>query len=77
MEERKTQRKTKAELKEMIINLRMQNIALQIPKGNCVYAYFGLKDMPDIDCENVNCDACKQQFFKLKRQEIAETVSKY
>lgn len=77
MEKRKTQRKTKAELKEMIINLRMQNIALQIPDGNCVYAYFGLKDMPDIDCENVTCNACKQQFFKLKRQEIAEIVNKY
>lgn len=77
MEECKTQRKTKAELKEMIINLRMQNIALQIPEGNCVYAYFGLKNMPDIDCENVSCAACKQQFFELKRKEITETVNKY
>lgn len=77
MKERKTQRKTKAELKEMIIELLVQNARLQIPDGHCPYVYAKLKNAPVIDCGTESCIACKQQFFELKRKEITETVNKY
>lgn len=68
------QKKTKAELKEIIVDLKMQVINLSIPDGNCPYAYYKVKNAPDVDCNNVSCTACKAQFNDLKRKEIEEYV---
>ena len=68
------QKKTKAELKDMIVDLKMQIIHLSIPEGNCPYAYYQVKDAPEIDCGNVSCVSCHATFNKLKRKEIREYI---
>lgn len=68
------QKKTKAELKDMIVDLKMQIIHLSIPEGNCPYAYYKLENTPNIDCTNVSCTACKAEFGELKRKEIKKYV---
>lgn len=35
--------KTKAELKDMIVDLRVQIVKMSIPNGHCPYSYYRLK----------------------------------
>lgn len=56
------------ELKEMIIDLRMNLVRANIPSGNCPYAYYRTTTEREGDCED--CDKCSAQFFKDMEYDI-------
>lgn len=61
------------ELKEMIIDLRMNLVKANIPSGNCPYAYYSIEN-PAGDCGSVSCNECKSIFLDKMRSEITEEV---
>lgn len=61
------------ELKEMIIDLRMDLVKANIPSGNCPYAYYSIEN-PTGDCGSVGCNECKKIFLDKMRSEIIEEV---
>lgn len=65
---------TKGQLKEMIIDLRMQVVQMSIPKGHCPYAYYGLENAPNIDCNEIGCSTCHAQFNQIMRERITKEV---
>lgn len=65
---------TAEELKNMIIDLRMDLVRTNIPSGNCPYAYYCIKN-PVEDCNNISCGECKRIFFESMKKEIEEEVN--
>lgn len=68
------QKKTKAELKDMIVDLKMQVISMSVPHGHCPYAYYKLENAPDINCSTVGCTTCKSQFYDIMQKRIRKEV---
>lgn len=64
---------TKKELKEMIVELKIQLISTSIPTGHCPYAYYKLQNPLTNACGDVSCSKCRQVFLKeMKRIVKAE-----
>lgn len=61
------------ELKEMIIDLRVDLVKARIPETNCPYAYYNM-DMENIDCNEISCNECKRIFLENMREKIKEEV---
>lgn len=59
------------ELKEEIVDLRMQLVKANIPDGNCPYAYYTIEGATG-PCHD--CDKCKQNFMESMRKMIEEEV---
>lgn len=65
---------TISELKEMIVDLRVDLVKTNIPSGNCPYAYYNRQN-PIGDCDSVSCGECKRIFFDSMRKDIIEEVA--
>ena len=62
--------KTREELKEIILDLRVLNAKLKVPQGNCPYAYFYIEGESK---ESHNCDDCSDceiKFWEKYRNDI-------
>ena len=66
---------TVEELKEMIVDLRMTNIAANIPMGNCPYAYYRVPGMHEVNCIETNCRQCRSDFMDAMRIRVAAEVA--
>lgn len=66
---------TKAQLKEVIIDLKMQLVEANIPQGHCPYAYYSIQN-PISDCNTVDCSACHTIFHDNMRKIITAEVEK-
>ena len=62
-----------SELKEMIINLKMQLVKTQIPKGHCPYTYNTALSKRMKDC-TMECDKCRERFMAVMRKKITKEV---
>ena len=62
------------ELKEIIVDLKMDLIRGSIPSGNCPYAYYN-RENPIDSCNDVSCSRCKEIFFDGIRSDIKEEVA--
>ena len=61
------------ELKEIIIDLKVQLVRTNIPYGHCPYSYYpGISQEGDCD----DCDKCKRRFFEKYESEIRKDVEK-
>lgn len=65
-----------SELKEMIVDLRLDLIRARIPYGHCPYAYYQPTTKRDIDCNEVGCDKCKRIFMEDMENDIRKAVRK-
>lgn len=65
------------ELKEMIVDLKMELIEANIPKGHCPYFYYSTskKCHAEVNCNEVECDECQRQFYNDKREDIEKYVN--
>lgn len=61
------------ELKDMIVDLKMDWVRESIPSGNCPYAYFHRKN-PVGECGSVSCEECKRIFLEDMKKDIVEEV---
>ena len=48
-----------SELKEMIVDLRVELLEEMLGSGNCPYRTFGNPDNIDLDCNTKTCVECK------------------
>jgi len=64
---------TVKELKDMIVDLRMNLLREEIPRGHCPYFYYPIENAAG-ECGNVGCNACKMLFFQAMRKEIEKEV---
>ena len=64
---------TKQELKEMIVDLRVENMRINIPLEHCPYAYYDSED--SMECGEISCDECRENFFDIMRKRIEKEVA--
>lgn len=64
-----------SELKEMIVELKLDLVGANIPYGHCPYAYYHPSTKHD-DCGDIDCDRCRYRFMEDMEREIREEVSK-
>ena len=62
------------ELKDIIVDLRVENVNLSIPVGNCPYAYYEMKREVET-CEDASCSKCRRDFLSKMREKIAKEVA--
>ena len=62
------------ELKEMIVDLKVELMKANIPEYHCPYACYP-NHKPDINCD-IGCDECTENFFETMRKRIEEQVAK-
>ena len=63
---------TVEELKEMIVELKVDLAKANIPYGNCPYAYY-----PGVEggcVADIACSQCKQEFWQRYRVKVEEWV---
>lgn len=63
-----------SELKEMIVELKMDLIRANIPHGHCPYVYYD--PSVNIDCNEVECDECRRIFMENMEKDIRKEVKK-
>ena len=64
-----------SELKEMIVESKLDVINATIPYGHCPYAYYH----PPIkhgDCGEIDCDMCRRRFMEDMERDIRKEVKK-
>lgn len=64
--------KTNEQLKEVILELRIELIKANIPQGHCPYAYYNEFKNPLDDCSN--CDECKEVFLNKWEEIITDNL---
>ena len=64
---------TVKELKDIIVDLKMDLVKANIPSGNCPYAYYH-RENPIEDCNSVSCGECKRIFLDGIRKDIEKEV---
>lgn len=63
------------ELKKMIIDLRMDLVRANIPRGNCPYAYYSTSKQKDREnCDDISCSECERKFLIDKKNDIREEI---
>lgn len=66
---------SKKELKEMIVELKMDFIRANIPYGNCPYAYYSTSKQTDREnCNDISCSKCRAKFMADMREDIVKEV---
>lgn len=70
-----TKKLTKAQLKEVIVDLKLQVVKASIPQGHCPYAYYSIQN-PISDCNSVDCTTCNNIFYDNMKKHIVEVVDK-
>ena len=63
-----------SELKEMIVELKLDLIRARVPRGHCPYSYYDTSSRKNIDCNEVNCDECERMFMENIEKEIRKEV---
>ena len=66
---------TKAQLKEVIVDLKMQLVKASVPQGHCPYSYYSVPN-PISDCNSIDCSACHEIFHDNMRKIITAEVAK-
>ena len=61
------------ELKEMIIDLRMELLAEEIPEGYCPYSVYTPKTKKNHDCSD--CVRCRRVFMRDMEKDIRAEVN--
>lgn len=64
-----------SELKRMIVNLKMELVEAQIPKGHCPYTYHTALSRYMKDC-TMDCDKCRERFMLTMKNRIEKEVEK-
>ena len=64
-----------SELKELIVELRLDAINARIPHGHCPYAYYRPSTFHD-DCGDIDCTMCRHRFMEDMETEIREEVER-
>lgn len=62
-------------LKSEYVEAKVTSIMRTIPEGHCPAAYFNFDDI-ELDCNEVSCFQCKQQFKARIEQEVREEIEK-
>lgn len=65
-----------SELKEIIIELKLDLIKAKIPKHNCPYAYYQPTTKREINCNKIDCDKCVKTFMEDMEKDIRDVVKK-
>lgn len=62
-----------AELKSMIVDLKMQLVRKSVPEGHCPYAYYRAdKEEENEPCDD--CTPCKRKFMDKMKEKIQKEV---
>ena len=64
-----------SELKEMIVELRLDLVSANIPHGHCPYAYYH-NPVEHGDCGEIDCDMCRCRFMEDMETEIRKEVKR-
>lgn len=64
---------TVEELKNIIVDLRMDLVRANMSSGNCPYAYYH-RENPVEDCNSVSCGKCKRIFLERMRKDVESEV---
>ena len=62
------------ELKEIIVDLKMDLINAQIPVGHCPYSYYATLKDGTISCE-IGCNKCREIFMNMMECRIRQEVN--
>ena len=62
------------ELKDIIVDLRIENIECTIPSGHCPYAYYNI-DNPIASCDETSCNQCRVVFLDTMCKKIEKEVA--
>ena len=65
-----------SELKEMIVDLKVELAESLLGYGHCPYKTFGNTDNIDVDCNATTCTECKEEYFENYREEVRKEVRK-
>lgn len=65
------------ELKEMIVDLKVENMKLKVPDGHCPLAYYNhpTTKQTDINCNDIDCKTCESRLYEGWRQLIQKQVA--
>ena len=63
-----------SELKEIIVELKMELIEANIPKGYCPYSYGTPSTKRELDCSD--CEKCRRIFMQDMERDIRAEVEK-
>ena len=63
------------ELKKIIVDLKMDLIKTQIPKGHCPYTYYTALAKRMKDC-TMDCDKCRERFMIAMKKRVIKEVEK-
>ena len=63
---------TVKQLKEMIVDLKVELVKARIPQGHCPYAYYKPSNPHNEDCSD--CTACSRLFLEEIRADIEKQV---
>lgn len=64
-----------SELKEMIVELKLDLVGANIPHGHCPYAYYHPTTKHN-DCGEIDCDKCRYRFMEDMEIDIRKAVRK-
>lgn len=64
---------TVKELKNMIVDLRLDLVSANIPSSHCPYTYYN-RENPIEDCNSVGCNECRRIFMDNMRKDIEKEV---
>lgn len=61
------------ELKNIIVELKIELARERIPSSHCPYAYYH-RENPIGNCSDISCEECKTIFFEDMRKNVEEDV---
>ena len=65
-----------SELKEIIVELKVELHEACLPYGACPYRWFGNLTNKEVDCNEIGCDECKRIYFDEYEARIRKEVKK-
>jgi hypothetical protein len=63
-----------SELKEIIVDLRVELHMAQLPYGTCPYRWFGNPTNKELDCNEIDCNVCKRNYFDDYEAKVRKEV---
>lgn len=64
-----------SELKKIIIDLKMELVEANIPKGYCPYTYCIPSNGIEVNCATMDCEKCRRNFMKNIEEDIRKEVN--